>query len=82
MRNSRPSRSCTLADRFALRAAVLIIAKSLVGHPLESLPVSSPQNTMPTCIIILQTGGSVLTFRRIVAVSYSNSVGALPPQIK
>ena len=29
-------------------------------------PVSSPQNSMSTCI--LQTGGGVLTFRRIVAV--------------
>ena len=61
---------------FARRAAVLIIANSMVGHPLESLPVSSPQNTMSSCIIILQTGGGVLTFRRIVSVSYPNFVGA------
>ena len=64
---------------FARRAAALIIANSMVGHPYL---VSSPQNTMPTCIIILQTGGGVLTFRCIVAVSYPNFVGALPPRIK
>ena len=34
MRNSRPSRSCTYAH-FARRAAVLIIANSMVGHPLS-----------------------------------------------
>ena len=67
---------------FAHREAVLIIANSIVGHPLESIPVSLPQNTMSSCVIILQTGGGVLTFRRIAAVSYPNFVGALPPQIK
>ena len=34
MRNSRPSRSCYA--HFARRAAVLIIANSMVGHPLPS----------------------------------------------
>ena len=50
------------------RAAV-IITKSMVGHPLESLPVPSLLNTMSTCIIILQTGGSVWAFRRIVLLA-------------
>ena len=38
---------------FAHSVAVSIIANSTVGHPLESFPVSSLQNTMSTCIIIL-----------------------------
>ena len=60
----------------ARRAAVLIIVNSMVGHPLEAFPVSLPLNTISWCIIILQTGGGVLTFRRIVS---PNFVGALPP---
>ena len=54
-------------------------ASSQIQWSAIPYPVSSPQNTMSTCIIILQTGGGVLTFRRIVAVSYPNFVGALLP---
>ena len=77
--NAKLAAESIVYAHFARRAAVLIIANSMVGHPLESLPVSSPQNTMSTRIIILQTGSGVLTFRRIVAVSYPHFVGALPP---
>ena len=38
---------------FARSVAVSIIANSMVGHPLESLPVPLTQNIMSTCIIIL-----------------------------
>ena len=44
---------------FARSAAMPIIANSMVGHPLESLPVVLTQNIMSTCIIILRTGGCV-----------------------
>ena len=47
---------------------MLIIANSMVDHPLESLPVPLPQNTMSTCII-LQTGGGVWAFRCIVVLA-------------
>ena len=37
----------------ARSAAVSIIANSMVGHPLESIPVPLTQNIMSTCIIML-----------------------------
>ena len=46
-----------------------IIAYSMVGHPLVSLPVPLMQNIMSTCIIILRTGGCIWAFRRILPLA-------------
>ena len=68
---------------FARSATVSIIANSMVGHPLDSLPVPLTQNIMSTCIIILRTGGCVyMSIPPYRSVSYQNFVGALPPQVK
>ena len=50
---------------FARSAAVSIIANSMVGHPLESLPVPLTQNIMSTCIIILRYCMGVPPFRSV-----------------
>ena len=65
---------------FARSAAVSIIAHSMVGHSLESLPVPLPQNIMSTCIIILRTGGCVWAFRRIVPLATKIVWGHCPPK--
>ena len=56
-----------------------IIAYSMVGHPLESLPVPLTQNIMSTCIIILRTGGCIWAFRRIVPLATKIVWGIAPP---
>ena len=66
---------------FARSVAVSIIANSMVGHPLESLPVPLTQN-MSTCIIILRTGGIVWAFRRIIPLATKIVWGHCPPQVK
>ena len=65
---------------FARSAAVSIIPNSMVGHPLESLPVPLTQNIMSTCIIILRTGGCVWAFRRIVPLATKILWGHCPPK--
>ena len=65
---------------FARSAAVAIIANSMVGHPLEFLPVLLTQNIMSTCIIILRTGGCVWAFRRIVPLATKIVWGHCPPK--
>ena len=66
---------------FVRSAAVSIVANSMVGHPLESLPVPLTQNIMSTCIIILQTGGCVWAFCRIVPLATKILWGHCPPKL-
>ena len=68
---------------FARSAAVSIIANSMVGHPLESLPVPLTQNIMYIYVYYYTANRRLcMGIPPYRSVRYQNCVGALPPQVK